>query len=99
MAGQSWSIDIVPSNGGLAFNPDVYGVAPGSPLQAQTGDLVSWNNQTGDEHTIVVNVSPAETFTAKPWKSTDAYEVQVTAPATVTYTADDTYSGTIDVIA
>ena len=35
MAGQSWSINIVPSDTGVSFNPDVYGCAPGAPLQAQ----------------------------------------------------------------
>ena len=100
MAGQSWSIDIVPSNGGVAFNPDVYGVSPGSPLQAQTGDVVSWNNQTSSEQTIVVNVTPQETFTAKSFKSTDGYVIQVNAPTDVTYTCGDgKYTGTIKVIA
>jgi plastocyanin len=100
MAGQSWSIDIVPaSGGGVQFNPDVYGVAAGSPLQAQKGDLVSWNNQTDNDHTIVVNVSPTQTFTAKSWKSTDAYQITNAAGTSVTYTCDGNETGTIDVVA
>jgi len=99
MAGQSWSIDIVPTSGGVQFNPDVYGVAAGSPLQAQKGDLVSWNNQTETDHTIVVNVTPAQTFTAKSWKSTDAYQITNAAGTDVTYTCDGNQIGTIKVIA
>ena len=95
MAGQSWSINIVPSTTGVAFNPDVFGVAPGSALQAQNGDLVSWNNQTDNPHTIVVQT---ETFEAKPWSSTTAFQIQTAAPATITYTCDNNEKGTIEVV-
>src|SRR5258708_16451780 len=98
MAGQSWPINIVPASGGVQFNPDVFGVAPGSPLQAQTGDLVSWNNQTDNDHTIVVNVTPAQTFTAKSWSSTDAYLITNAASTAVTYTCDGSHTGTIKVV-
>ena len=50
MAGQSWSIMIKGCPAG--FDPDVYGTDPGQPLKAQIGDLVSWNNQTGEAHQI-----------------------------------------------
>lgn len=50
MAGQTWSITIVPNSG---FQVDAYGQS-GSDLQAQNGDMVSWNNQTADEHQPVV---------------------------------------------
>ena len=95
MAGQSWSINIVPSGSGLQFNPDVYGCDPGSPLQAQKGDLVSWNNQTNDKHQIIVGT---ETFDVDPWSSTTAYQVQTAAPATITYTCDKDCTATIEVI-
>ena len=100
MAGQSWSINIVPASGGsgVQFNPDVFGTAPGSPLQAQKGDLVSWNNQTDNDHTIVVNVTPAQTFTANSWKSTDAYLITNAAGTSVTYTCDNNETGTINVV-
>ena len=50
MAGQSWSIMITGSP--ASFDPDVYRTDPGQPLKAQIGDLVSWNNQTGEAHQI-----------------------------------------------
>jgi plastocyanin len=55
MAGNVWSILIVPGTALASFVPDVY-VAPDQPvppdLQAQVNDMVSWNNQTGQEHEI-----------------------------------------------
>lgn len=55
MAGQTWSIKIVAADPCAQFEPDVY--APPDtpavrPLQAQLGDLVSWNNQTTEVHKI-----------------------------------------------
>lgn len=54
MAGNSWSITIVKGNP-CTFEPDVY-CPPGTPkpkvLTAQTFDLISWNNQTGQPHQI-----------------------------------------------
>jgi hypothetical protein len=50
MAGQDWSIKIVSSGGTTSFEPDVIGGGPGQPLQAQGGDLVSWNNRTAAAH-------------------------------------------------
>lgn len=87
MAGQSWSINIVPSGNGVSLDPDVFGAQPGTPLQAQVGDLVSWNNQTNDSHRITVS---GETLDAAAWKSTTAYTIQNPAktptPYTITYT-------------
>lgn len=97
MAGQSWSINIVPSkSGGVAFNPDVFGTEPGSALQAQNGDLVCWNNQTDNPHQIVIGT---ETFEVEPWSSTTAFEIQnATAPATISYTCDGNAAGDIEVV-
>ena len=50
MAGQTWSISIIPGSSGAGFVPDVYSDNPTDVLQAQNGDIISWNNQTGDEH-------------------------------------------------
>ena len=50
MAGQDWSIMIIPQGGSATFQPDVPGSKPGQPLQAQDADLVSWNNKTGKNH-------------------------------------------------
>ncbi len=67
MAGQSWSIKIVAGDPNALFVPDVYapaGTAEVRPLQAQLGDLVSWNNQTSDPHHI--------------WLTNEEYEPQAT---------------------
>ena len=50
MAGQTWPITIVAGTPYASFVPDVYGSPPA--LQAQIGDVVSWNNQTDQEHQI-----------------------------------------------
>ena len=77
MPGQSWSIKIVSANPCAVFVPDVY-APPGTPderpLEAELGDLVSWNNQTGDEHEIWLtnaNYVPqcALTDPIAPWQS------------------------------
>lgn len=94
MAGQSWSINIVPSGNSVQFNPDVYDCAPGSPLQAQKGDLVSWNNQTDNPHQIVIE---GETFDVQPWSSTTAFLIQTTS-SPITYTCDENCTGTIEVV-
>lgn len=55
MAGNVWSILIVPGTTFASFVPDVYvppGTTPSAELQAQVSDMVSWNNQTGQEHEI-----------------------------------------------
>jgi hypothetical protein len=53
MAGQDWSIKIVPAGAAgksAAFQPDLPGSQPGDPLQAGDADLISWNNRTGNNH-------------------------------------------------
>ena len=94
MAGQSWSINIVPSKEGVSFNPDVYGCQPGAPLQAQVGDLVSWNNQTESKHQIAVE---GETFDVDPWSSTTAFQIQ-NATTPIVYTCENGCSGQIEVV-
>lgn len=104
MAGQSWCINInAVEGGGVSLNPDVWDVQPGAPLQAEVGDLVSWSNNTNDDHQIVIE---GETFDAKPWKSTDAFEIQnpnaIPTPYTISYTcstAEGDQTGLIDVTA
>src|ERR1044071_5388979 len=51
---QTWSINIVRAGDGVRFEADVFGIEPGQPLKAVTGDLVSWNNQTQDTQVVVV---------------------------------------------
>jgi hypothetical protein len=53
MSGQAWSVTIVPGSPCARFEVDAYGQS-GSDLQAENGDIVSWNNQTNDEHQPVV---------------------------------------------
>ena len=104
MAGQSWCIKIVPSGNTVAFDPDVYGVEPGSPLQASVGDLIAWNNETDDARTISIS---GETLEVDAWKSTSAYEIQnpnnTPVPYTIDYTCtvpnEDDSNGAIDVVA
>jgi hypothetical protein len=77
MPGQSWSIKIVPGDTCAVFVPDVYaptGTAEERPLQAQLGDLVSWNNQTNDRHEIWLTNAEYEPQSAitdpiEPWDS------------------------------
>lgn len=45
-----WSIKIVQTKQGVAFQPDIPGYIPGDPLPAQQDDLVTWNNTTADTH-------------------------------------------------
>jgi hypothetical protein len=49
-----WSIKIVPVKSQIAgilaeFVPDIDGAKPGDPLQAEAGDLVSWNDTSNTE--------------------------------------------------
>jgi plastocyanin len=53
MAGPfDWSVKIVPNpNGtGAVFQPNLPNSKPGDTLNAQTGDIVSWRNDTGNVH-------------------------------------------------
>lgn len=58
MPSYTWSVKIEKTRGGqTVFTPDQTGpdqkpAAPGDPLTAQIGDIVSWRNDTGDVHTI-----------------------------------------------
>ena len=105
MAAQTWSIMIVPaqSGGGVQFTPDVFGANPGDPLKAQNSDLVSWDNQTKDEHQF--SRSDTKVSLCDPiagWESsTPAYVITDTAPATITYVClnHPGEQGVIDVIA
>jgi plastocyanin len=104
MAGQSWSVVINSSGNSVVFDPDIYGVPPGSPLQAAVGDLVCWDNQTDAAHTLTVS---GETLEAGAWKSTNAFQIQnpdnTPIPFTITYTCtvpdQPDATGQIEVIA
>jgi plastocyanin len=92
MANQNWSITIV-AGSPCTFVPDVYtedGSTPTS-LQAQLGDLVSWNNQTHLEHEIWLadeNYNPVSAITDRisVYGSSTGYvpQQQDVSPATTT---------------
>ena len=104
MAGQSWSINITGSAGQVQFTPDIFNAQPGAPLQAQNGDIVSWNNQTNDPHTLAVDTGAGgtnEKLSVGPWSSTTGYVIQKgtrTPPFTVSYNDETGTTGTINVI-
>lgn len=79
MAGLDWSIMIVTSNGSVQFQPDVPNSKPGDPLQAGNGDLISWNNRTGENH--------------QPWaidpKTGQPFDSEAAAKAASLYLSDD----------
>jgi hypothetical protein len=51
MAQLDWSISIVSAGTVAAFQPNLApAVPPGTPLNAQAGDIVSWGNRTGETH-------------------------------------------------
>jgi hypothetical protein len=64
MSGQNWSITITGGsmNTPASFVPDVYTEGPPqTALQAQNGDIVSWNNQTQLPH--------------QPWQTDSSYKI------------------------
>jgi plastocyanin len=84
MAGQSWSIMI--QGCPASFDPDVYGTDPGQPLKAQLGDLVCWNNQTGEAHQIRLtdqDGNPVRELTDNIAKFTSSFPGYVTQQADI----------------
>jgi plastocyanin len=90
MAGQSWSITIQPGLAQASFVPDVFVPADKTPkvnLQAQVGDLVSWNNQTQQEHEIWQTGAGRLTEQINPFQSS--------TPGYIVALADDKKTGSI----
>lgn len=53
MSGMDWSITITPGanpEDPANYTPDLMGAKPGDPLQTGNADIVSWNNETSEEH-------------------------------------------------
>lgn len=51
MAELDWAVDIIPYGSGAAFQPKLVPPAtPGTPLNVQTNDIVTWGNRTGEVH-------------------------------------------------
>lgn len=100
MAGQTWSINIVQGNTGASFVPDVYGANPDNPapLQAQLNDIVSWSNQTDEDHQlwitnssyhplrVLTNRIPAHQSSSPAYitRQQDAYQASPPPPAATT---------------
>jgi hypothetical protein len=87
MANQNWSVMITSSG----FVVDAYGQS-GSQLNAESNDIVSWNNQTSDTHQPYQtdqNYSPTGPALCDPipgWKSsTPGYVVPAAPPNTIYY--------------
>jgi len=99
MTNQYWSI-IISGSVPCSFVPDVYtedGIPPTS-LLARIGDLVSWNNQTDDEHEIwITNESYAPQTQAtdriRAWEPSTGYVVaqsDISPPTTTAPPPDQT---------
>jgi plastocyanin len=111
MAGQTWCITI---NAGspASFVPDVYSESdtPPTGLQAQVGDLVSWNNQTPEAHqpwltdaNHVLQGTAGITDVIAEWETSNpGYILAGTAPSTIYYRCathpDLDEFGTIDLV-
>jgi hypothetical protein len=94
MAGNVWSINIIPGEACAVFAPDVYATNPGDPLKAQNKDVISWSNRTEQVHQPwpatadwqVDNNAQGLCETIQPWTASDpAYLVTDKAPATINY--------------
>ena len=68
-----WSIKIVQTQNGAAFQPDLQGYGPGAPLPAQQDDLVTWANTTGQTHQPSLTDSNYNPITPDPVRGTKDY--------------------------
>ena len=68
-----WSIKIVQTEKGAAFQPDLQGFGPGATLPAQTDDLVSWANLTDETHQPWMTDSNYQPITPDPARGTAKY--------------------------
>lgn len=82
-----WSVKI--EGKPATFTPDVDGTPRGQPLKVVQGDLVSWNNTTGDPHFPVPD--DPKTFGAfiqqpiAPNTSSTAYNIISATGTTISY--------------
>jgi hypothetical protein len=61
----SWNITINEKDGTFTFTPYVPGAQPGQPLGVNSGDLVTWNNQTNEEIKLQ-SIQPAGVYLTEP---------------------------------
>jgi plastocyanin len=81
-----WSIKIAGKP--AVFTPDIDGVKPGTPLTVVQGDIVSWNNESGDPHFPVPDNPAFAAFmrsAVTPDNSSDAYNVVAASGTTISY--------------
>ena len=82
-----WSIKI--EGKPAVFTPDIDGVKPGTPLTVVQGDLVSWNNQSGDPHFPVpddpVKFGAFMRSAITPDNASTAYNVNAVSGTTIAY--------------
>jgi len=108
MAGNSWSIKIVKGKP-CSFEPDVYcppGQTKPTVLTAETGDSISWDNQTSLPHQIVSGEGDQQTQLTNripPRGSSGAFSPQPLtppAPFTINYycSLHRGETGTIEVV-
>jgi hypothetical protein len=76
-----WLVNIVIGKSGAAFIVGLPGAKQGQPLQADQDDLVTWNNQTNDQHQLWEtdsNYNPVSQSSlpglVKPGMSSDTYD-------------------------
>lgn len=97
---QVWSIIIrTVGKDSVRFDPDVFGIGQGTPLKAQVGDLVSWNNQSEWRLEIGILVNGRETFRTTSIfpgsASHPGYVIQEDAGKSISYSAYLFHFGTI----
>ena len=82
-----WSIKI--EGNPAVFTPDIDGTPAGEPLKVVQGDLVSWNNMTGEPHWPApddpVSYGQFMTGPVAPNTASTAYNVVAQAGTTIPY--------------
>lgn len=82
-----WSVKI--EGKPAVFTPDIDGTPKGTPLKVVTGDLVSWNNMTGEEHWPTPDdpdtYGSFMTTPVQPNSSSTAYNIISPAGTTIPY--------------
>ena len=81
-----WSIKI--EGKPAVFTPDIDGVKPGTPLTVVQGDIVSWNNESGDPHFPVPDEATFGAFMTSaitPDNSSPGYNVVAASGTTIAY--------------
>ena len=82
-----WSIKI--EGKPAVFTPDINKAASGAPLKVVQGDLISWNNTTGEQHWPTPDdageLGSFMTSPVAPYSPSTAYNVISKAGTTISY--------------